>query len=206
MGVTPDEVERDLGSLFPRLYAIAKEAVGTYRSEGYSPRIRKDHSKRSRASLIHDHWVAAASRLQEEFPDLRLELIQHLWVLCVGSRYAIRFKMVDDDKLPAAGHLTGQTIRFRNQLPLDGLEEPPGHNLEIGYQLDSLGQLHRVFLISPSGNQSNEWEYELSDNGAAAVVVSLFPRPAADPGAAQIVPKKPEKFHETEPGDGNSGA
>lgn len=203
MEISFSDVRRDIGDYFPALRNLAAEAVSTYRSK-YPSEIRLQHSKRTRASCVHDHFVAEAARFAEVTQGVSLVLTQKLWVLYFEKGYAVCFKKLDDDALPH-GHLTGQVLKFRNQLPMDCA--PEAIHLYLGYQLNDLGELHKIVLTCPSGNQANRWAEELSDDGiGSSVIVNLFdPLPEEDIGG-RIVPKEPKKDHEAKSGDGEPSA
>lgn len=202
MEIRESDVRNDIGKHFPALYALAVEAVSTYRNK-YSKALHREHSKRSRASCVHDHFVAGAARFAEDTDGVRLVESMHLWVLYFDAGYSIRFKKLDDDKLPSTGQLTQQVIKYRNQQPLDGI--PDSKHLDLGYQLNEAGELHKVYLVCPSGIKANQWDQELEDDGAASVVVNLFDTMPSDDHGGRIVPKKP-KDDKTESGDGDIGA
>jgi hypothetical protein len=198
------DVRRDIGEYFDDLQNLARSAVQTYRAK-YSAEVHVEHSKRSRASCVHDHFVAAAARFAEQHSGVELVPSQSLWMLCFEKGYAVCFKKLDDDKLPR-GHLTGQAVRFRNQLPIDNLPIPEAKKLFLGYQRNDLGELYKVYLTCPSGNTANQWAEELDEDGiGSSVIVNLFdPAPTEDQGG-RIVPKKPKEDDEAESGNGDPG-
>lgn len=195
---------RDLGEYFPELYGLVSEAVAAYNS--YPAAFKKAHSLRSRASLIHDHFVECAAVYAALHEDtFTLVETQRMWVLYFESGYCLRFKKVDDEKM-SSGHLTEQFKNFRSQIDVDGI--PQSTHLELGYQLSALGQLAHLYLVCPSGIQSNAWDIEITPTEAKSVVVDLFPTPKDDGGSVaggKVIPKRRD-VDESESGNGDSGA
>lgn len=194
-------VQTDLAGYLPSLRQGIVEAVAEYESS-YSSALKRIHSKRSVASLIHDHIVAKMAEFAENTSGVHLTSSKKLWVLSFPEGYIVRFKKVGSNKLPS-GHKTQQVKDFRNHRGLDGL--PPSICLELSYQLKITRELHAVYLICPSGTWSNMWDSEILDNGARPVVVSLFGEPT-DLEGATLQPKKRGVKNEAQSGDGDTGA
>lgn len=202
MEIQQEAVHAELAGYLPDLRAGVAEAVASYNET--EPRLRRIHSRRSTASLIHDHIVANMARFAEDRPGVQLRSNQNLWVLSFPEGYLIRFKKVGRKKL-ASGHKTRQVRRFRNHQQLEGL--PSAVSLDLSYELSDDGMLRAVYLICPAGVSSNMWDSELKDDGARSVVVSLFGTPNdMEPQGATLLPKKRGGKDEAEPGDGNTGA
>jgi len=200
MEIQQEDVHTDLAAYLPSLRAGVADAVGKY--NGYDAGLRRVHSKRSTASLIHDHIVDNMARFAESEPEVELHLVSNLWVLSFPQGYLIRFKKVGRAKL-AAGHVTKQVRRFRNHQQLDGL--PKAINLDLSYELDGDGMLRAVYLICPASVTANMWDSELVDDGARPIVVSLFGNPV-EPQGATLLPKRKGGKNEAESGDGDPGA
>ena len=156
--------------------------------------VRKIHSKRSVASLIHDHIVDNMAHLAEDLDRVDLQQVANLWVLTSPQGYLVRFKKVGRTRL-AAGHRTKQVRRFRNHEQLEGL--PKSINLDLSYELDTEGRLKAVDSICPAGVRANMWYSQPQDDGARPVVVSLFGTPS-EPKGATLLPKKRDRKYETE--------
>jgi hypothetical protein len=202
MEIQQDQVHADLEVYLPALREAVATAVGAY-SQQYSSGLRRIHSQRSRASLIHDHIVDNVSMFADQSDGVELIESQKLWLLSFANGYLIRFKKVGRSRI-AAGHRTGQVKRFRNQKQLDGL--PKAINLDLSYELDVVGALLAVYLICPSGSYSNMWDSEIGMEGARPIVVSLFGTPPTDPEGAKLLPKKRDQKDGTQSGDGGSSA
>ena len=201
MEIQQSTVQADLANYLPRLREGIAQAVDEYGSK-YDSALKRIHSKRSVASLIHDHIVAKMSEFAEVTSGVSLTSSKKLWILTFPEGYILRFKKVGTDKMPS-GHKTQQVKNFRNHRGLDGL--PPAVCLELSYQLNATGNLHAVYLICPSGTWSNMWDSEILDDGARPVVVSLFGEPTEHEGAT-LLPKKREVGNEAQSGDGDTGA
>lgn len=202
MEVQQQAVHSDLEMFLPRLRNSIESAVAAYNGD-YSAAQHRLHSKRSTASVIHDHIVHNMAALAETADGVELTWSKNLWMLQFRAGYLIRFKKVGSSKI-AAGHRTRQVKKYRNQQQLENL--PPSVNLDLGYELDKESKLAAVYLICPSGTWSNMWESELLDTGALPVVVSLFGTPPKDPEGAKLLPKKRDKKYETQSGDDDSCA
>lgn len=200
MELQQEAVHADLAEYLPSLRAAVADAVSEYNS--YDAGLRRVHSRRSVASLIHDHIVNNIAQFAEGNPEAALHSVSNLWVLSFSKGYLIRFKKVDEARLPF-GHRTKQVRDFRSHQQLNGL--PRAVNLDLGYDLDSEGMLRSVYLICPASVTTNMWESELRDDGAQSVVVSLFGNPV-EPQGATLLPKKRSVKDEAESGDGDSGA
>lgn len=201
MEISQEVVESDLASYLPDLRCRVARALADYTIE-YAPKLRRVHSKRTKASLVHDHIVEKMAEFAESTPGVVLRNCQNLWVLTFPQGYIVRFKKVGPFKLPS-GHKTRQVRNFRNHVGLEGL--PPAICLDLSYQLDESGDLHGVYLICPSGTSSNMWDSEITDDGARPIVVSLFGE-QIEPQGATLQPRKRDKIRESESGDGNSSA
>lgn len=201
MEIQQQAVHAELDAYLPALRAGVETAVTKYNGM-YDAGLRKVHSKRSTASVIHDHIVDNMAHFAEGSDGIELRLVSNLWILSFPEGYLIRFKKVGRSRL-ASGHRTGQVKRFRNHEQLEGL--PKTVNLDLSYELDDEGMLRAVYLICPAGVSANMWDSELTDDGARPVVVSLFGTPS-EPQGATLLPKKREKKDEIESGDGNSSA
>lgn len=206
MEIEQDVVHAELADHLPQLRRMIDRAVAAYKTE-YSADVRRIHSRRSRASVIHDHIVHNAAEFAENEAAVELRELSHLWLLVFENGYVLRFKKVDSRKLPA-GHKTQQVLKYRSQQQLDGIA--PSINLDLSYQLDLEGNIHAVYLICPAGAYSNMWDSVLTADGTKPVVVSLFGDksniPAAEPQGAKITTKKRGTPNETESGDGNSSS
>lgn len=201
MEIQQEAVQSDLANYLPSLRERVVEAVAAYKAE-YDAAVKRIHSKRSVASLIHDHIVHNMAHFAETTPGASLRNLRNLYILTFPEGYNIRFKKVGSDKL-AAGWKTRQVTNFRTHQDLEGM--PPGICLDLSYQLNVTGDLHAVYLICPSGVWSNMWEAELTDEGARPVVVSLFGEPTELEGAT-LLPKKKDVGNEAQSGDGDTGA
>src|SRR5690606_25598911 len=104
--------------------------------------------------------------------SLRLVETKHLWTLYFECGYSMRFKKVDDEKM-TAGQLTEQVRNFRSQVDVEGI--PVSVHLDLGYQLNELGELAHVYIVCPSGIRSNAWDVEITATEVKSVVVNLFP-------------------------------
>jgi hypothetical protein len=200
MEIQQEDVHTDLAEYLPSLRAGIADAVGKY--NGYDAGLRRVHSKRSTASLIHDHIVENMARFAESAADVELRNVSNLWVLSFPQGYLIRFKKVGAAKL-AAGHPTKQVKKVRNHQQLDGL--PKAINLDLSYELDDDGMLRAVYLICPAGVGSNMWDSELVGDGARPIMVSLFGTPV-EPQGATLLPKRKVWKNEAKSGDGDPGA
>jgi hypothetical protein len=203
MGISEADVRRDLGEHFHALHELVGKAVDTYNS--YPASLKKAHSKRSRASLIHDHFLEhAAAYAERRQESVRLVETKHLWVFYFQTGYAMRFKKVDDEKM-TAGQLTEQVRNFRSQADVVGI--PISTHLDLGYQLTELGQLAHVYIVCPSGIQSNAWDVEITATDVKSVVVNLFPPPKAtdEPVTGGKVIPKTRDTDESESGNDDPG-
>jgi hypothetical protein len=197
--ISQSKVHEDLAEYLPSFRTAVAAAVSGYEA-GYSPRQRTIHTRRSRASLIHDHIVANIAKAAEGWDDVKLVESKMLWLVSIPG-YLIRIKKVGPSKLPS-GHRTRQVRRLRSHKQLDGL--PQAISLDLSYELNQqTGELRKVYLICPSGVYGNMWDSELESSGETTpVVVSLFNAPAStDPSGATLRPKK-GRNDEAEPGDG----
>lgn len=201
MEIQQSTVQSDLAAYLPDLRQHVMRAVDDYK-ERYESSLRVVHSKRSVASLIHDHIISNMAKFAEANPGVEIRSSKNLWILTFPQGYIVRFKKVGSSKLPS-GWKTGQVKGFRNQRGIDGL--PPAICLDLGYQLNSTGDLHAVYLICPAGVWSNMWDSVLTEDGARPVVVSLFGEPT-EPQGATLQPKKKDTGRETQSGDGDIGA
>ncbi len=180
------------------------QAAGDYAK--YTPEQRKIHTPRSKASVIHDHFINHAKLFAEKTERVRFEERANLCMLVFDAGFVIRFKKVGRDLLPA-GHLTRQVLKFRTHQQLD--EIPPSVNLDLSYEEDVLGNLQSVFLICPAGPKSNMWVSELHEEAVETKVVSLFGAAhhnQDEPSGAKITTKRRDKGNETQSGNGDSGA
>ena len=207
MEINQAHVHVALEGYLPALREMVAKAVADYR-EMYNPFLRSVHTGRSKASLVHDHFFHHARAYAEQTPGVRFEEVRKLCMLHFAEGFIIRFKKVDGDLLPS-GHLTQQVVKFRTQQPLEGL--PPSVHLDLGYEEDTLGVLHSVFLICPSGPRSNMWVSELNEEApVTTTVVSLFGgsnTTIEEPAGAIIATKaKQDKSNETQSGNGDPGA
>ena len=202
MEIQQRAVHADLANYLPSLRERVVGAVNIYKAK-YDTALKRIHSKRSVASLIHDHIVHNMAEFAETTPGVSLCNSKNLHILTFPEGYIIRFKKVGNSKLPS-GWKTGQVKDFRNHRGLDGL--PPAVCLDLSYQLDAMGNLHAVYLICPAGVWSNMWDSELREDGARPVVVSLFGEPTEPQGATLLPKKKKDSGRETQSGDGDTGA
>jgi len=198
MEIQQEVVHADLAPYLSALRLGVEKAVTEYHA-GYDAGLRKVHSKRSAASLIHDHIVDNMAKFAEVQIGVELRVASNLWLLSFPEGYLIRFKKVGR-KMLASGHRTRQVRKFRNHQQLDGL--PPAISLDLSYELNDEGKLAAVYLICPAGTEANMWDSELRSDGARPVVVSLFGTPS-EPQGATLLPKKRDKKDETQSGDGN---
>lgn len=205
MGKRESDVRRDLGGHFGNLYKMVRESVDTY-NDSYPASLKKAHSKRSRASLIHDHFFEQAAIFAEPRQDiLRLVESRNLWMLFFQVGYSMRFKKVDEDRI-AGGHITDQLENYRCQFEVEGI--PSSVHLDLSYQLSNDLQLSNVYVICPSGVQTNAWELEITPNDARSVVVDLFPESPTDGSSIEggkITPKE-KSIDESESGNDDSSA
>jgi len=201
MEVQQEVVHSELGPYLSGLRGSVAAAVEAY-EKNYEGAMRRIHSKRSAASIIHDHIVYNMAEFAENREGVELRWLANLWLLSFPEGYLVRFKKVGSAKLPA-GYRTKQVRKYRNHQQLDGL--PKSVNLDLSYQLDSLGKLQAVFLICPSGTSSNMWHSVVNDDGARPVVVSLFGTPT-EPQGATLLPKKRDTKDDSQSSDGDSSA
>lgn len=161
---------KEIGFFMPALREIITGSWNDY-NEDYSPKVRLIHNSTTRASILHDHQVARASRFAVE-NGFELADFDRLKILLIGN-YAIRFKKFDE-LLGSSNHPTKQVKRFRNQvsLSLPGISET--YNLEAGYQLtEDQTEIYKTWLIQPSG-KGYKWSFELMESGVKSVVEDLF--------------------------------
>ena len=113
-------------------------------------------SPRSRASMVHDFMVAQAAT---HLPDAVFHDVQGMKLFLLGN-YAIRFKLLDET-LQSKNHPSKQVELFRSQQQIEGISAV--HNLEAGYQLDSIRQnIADVYLVCPN-EKSIYWDIKLGD-------------------------------------------
>lgn len=112
MEIQQGVVQSDLADYLPRLRERVVGAVDAYRAE-YDAALKRIHSKRSVASLIHDHIVHNMAEFAEATPGVSLHNSKNLYILTFPQGYMVRFKKVGNSKLPS-GWKTGQVRDFRN--------------------------------------------------------------------------------------------
>jgi hypothetical protein len=195
--IQQDEVQAALAADLTQLRGLVLRAADIYQGD-YPAHLRRSH-------LIHDHFVDLAAHYAENRSDVDLVEVNQFWILVYRAGYALSFKKLRRGRR-SSGRLTGQRRRFRGQEALDGL--PRMVNLELGYRTDIQGQVKDIFVVCPSGDDANMWEFRLDESGAVPNVVSLFGKkqPALQPDAGgTTISSKRSKRNETQSGDGNPG-
>ena len=188
MTYTQLQVVRMMTAFFPRLRRCIEGGWEEYRM--YEPELRRRHSRRTRAAIVHDHIVGCIQRVFADVPGVIIHpytsrrpfMIEFLGCLTV------RFKKLDG-KHRSSNIMTGLQRRLLSQLELPRM----GNTMHIvaGYELDKLQQqVDNVFLVCPSPNTRNSplWEIPLNNPLHNAEVMPLFSHvatPQPDP-AEQI--------------------
>jgi len=157
MSTTPDHVKSLLRDDLPLIFKCVRSAWGTYMS--YPVSLRQAHTSRSRASLVHDHFVDFARQMFEPRVGVHCHEINKLFIISFNSGIAIRFKKLDEC-YRSSNIATQQSMDFLAQQNLPGVEAAV--NLQAGYQLNTLEtDLKGVYLTQPESN-ANAWVIELS--------------------------------------------
>lgn len=147
---------------FPLLDEIFKRAMSGY-SE-YPAILRMDHSKRSRASILHDLIVRHAREVFEGVPGVVFRTIRGLFIVEIAGRLFIRFKKLDKRRM-ASSIPTKQSNCYYDQdieqLHLDGI--PPVTALVAGYQLDMFEQNLDSCLVTCPIGKSIHWAIDIQN-------------------------------------------
>ena len=155
--MTPENVKDLLGDDLSLIYRCVKSAWTTYTS--YPLSFRQAHTARSRASLVHDHFVDFARQTFEPRVGVHCHEINKLFIISFNSGVAVRFKKLDGC-YRSSNIATQQSMDFLAQQNLPGVEAAV--NLQAGYQLNALEtDLKGVYLTQPESN-ANAWVIELS--------------------------------------------
>lgn len=175
-----DEALAILGEHLGPFYRFIDGAWDDYGK--YPLDLRIEHSARSRASLVHDHIVARATRYATNATSVRVADVNGLHLFVFEARIAIRFKKLDE-LLRTRNQPTQQVQRFKAQMELPGIEA--SHNLEAGYILsEDQQQISAVHLLCPSGT-GVYWDVLLTEGTQIGIVQDLFERHLMEDGEEQ---------------------
>jgi len=127
----------------------------------YDVTLRLDHSRRSRASIVHDLLRRYASERFEGKPGIFLRMIRGLFLVEVAGKLLVRFKKVDRHG-KAKNIPTGQAnLFYGQQLELPGISSPTG--LVAGYKLDRLEQGIEARLITCPVDSTIKWSFAIDE-------------------------------------------
>ncbi len=138
---------------FPTLQEVFRRTEKHYLD--YPAIVRLDHSKRTRATNIHDLLVRYARELFEGVPNVFLRKIRGLFLVEIAGML-VRFK-----KLSKNGRHHSSSTRQGNlfysqqfeQVPMPGI--PVATSVVAGYQEDSLEQsMSECKMVCPIGSDS----------------------------------------------------
>ena len=167
-----------------------------------APTLRLPLGKRSRASYIYDHIVAAATKRFASIPRVRIADNRGFLELLVGGRYVIRFKKLNRRRLSSNIPTRQQIEWFSVQLELPGMPAD-AVRLIVGYQVNLLGtEIADILVTRPLGGKV-AWAFSISDAGDITNVVP-FPTEVGEPKSARprsTMPKKGEKKDDKDPRD-----
>lgn len=171
--LTEDETHEVMAPYEERLGQVLSRAFARWRS------LPQEHalamSARSRASLIHDYIVDAAT---EEFLGEDHVTVSHkrgTVVLVFAGKVAVRFKKVSGDALRYSVGRTGRQRAIHNQqLALDGTDVRPTW-ATAGWRLDAAGDLAQTALVVNHGDRQ-QYAFDL----AAAEPAALLALPMED--------------------------
>jgi hypothetical protein len=180
------------------IHSLVTSAVAIY--NGTLAEQLLAHTKRTKASSIHDYFFDAAKKFCEGRTDARVHTQNLMRLLVLDERYVFRFKMLDEDDLPR-NQPTVQVRKFRSQMEIEGLGEY--YRLEIGYKLAQIGTLERVLLVCPSSTKANAWASNIVGSEQLPVVVPLFP---TAPEPAEPTVRGKHDIQKPESGDADPGA
>ena len=144
--VTQDQAEALLSQHKERLFDCITSGVADYSK--YPPKLRQEHTPRTRASIRHDHIVGRIKAAFDGVSGVEVIELRGLVLLLVGNILAIRFNKLSEDG-KCHSNATEQTSLFHNQQPLPQQEELPGipahaTHLVGGYALNQLGTISRL--------------------------------------------------------------
>jgi hypothetical protein len=163
MAVTEEQAESDLRPFLPRMARAVRAALAEYVTDYVA--LRHKHSKRTRASVLHDLMV---KQLDKEFPVDPNKPVPDVMVMPRGNlnllvvflgKYKIRIKKFGS-RLRTSNIPTQACLDFERQESFAAI--PDATNLNLGYQpLDDATLLtSRVWLTCPNGSGVH-WYKEL---------------------------------------------
>ncbi|MBL9004709.1 MAG: hypothetical protein JNJ46_10700 [Myxococcales bacterium] len=130
----------------------------------YSAELRKVHSARARASVVHDHIVQTAVRNLEGVPGIRVPLYHsgRPLLIEIDKKLTVRFKKLDNERRPR-NIMTRQQRGLLAQATLPHIEGTM--HLVVGYELDQLQQnIAHISLLCPHPTRlSPLWDLPLDD-------------------------------------------
>lgn len=149
----------------------------------YEPEKKRVHSKRSRASLIHDHVIDRILKGFEEMQGAQLFRRQGRYLLSVNDSYLASIKKLDKS-MRARGIRTGQAVAFIGQLPL--FDMPPGvTHLILGYRLNDLQTgIEGVYIMCPDGDAVS-WHLRIGGPEMLQLPMEVAPSTPKMPGMPQ---------------------
>ena len=145
---------------FPLLDQIFRRAQAGYAE--YPAILRMDHSKRSRASIMHDLIVRYAREVFEGVPGVVFRTIRGLFIVEIAGRLFVRFKKLDKRLMPSSIP-TNQANMFYDQqmeqLHLDGI--PPVTGLVAGYRFDMFEQDIEACIVTCPIGKNIHWSIDI---------------------------------------------
>jgi hypothetical protein len=187
----PEKVMRDLEELLPAFSNALNFAFARYFQE-YPASVRADHDTTTQANCIYDHILARVQALLEGRKGVRFILAQGLTVLVIRTRYAIKFKKLQETGV-SSNVRTEQSNAFDQQGELAGMP-PRAIHLKVGYVPDSSNTLiERMLVVCPNG-QSVAWAQQFGLGEAADQWAEVTKqRPLFQPSEPRIRTKTPAK-------------
>jgi len=158
-------VQRILQPHLGQIYDAIKGAWYTY-GELYD-HSRHVHSLRTRANIVYDHMAFNAREAFVNESDVKIMDINGLFLLNFAGRVLLRFKKLNEDKMPS-NLPTLQTIEWFEQLSLPSM--PEAIRVVAGYELNSLQTDIKAVYVTCTAGPRKKWYFELTAPQMAEVV------------------------------------
>jgi hypothetical protein len=168
---TREQAQAELGDVAPLLEGAIRTALERYPAEHATQ--RRDYSRRSQSSLIHDLMVAETKKQMEGRSGVVCMTTKGTFVVVVRQTYIIKLKKMGSG-LQTSNIRTQALLSFMNQKPmqLTLAAVPAETHLIFGYQPRGTELLSSsVWAICPMGKRVR-WSWTLE---TAAPIVRMAP-------------------------------
>jgi hypothetical protein len=165
--VTKEVAEKKLEPHATKIQGCILMGINEYQTE-YS-KYHYLHSARSRASLVRDHIVEKIKQAFDGNKGVNIIDKRGLFLLSIDG-FVIRFKKLNKN-FKTSNIQTQQTLRFSNQLEIEGLYKPIT-NLNAGYIANEFWSDFECLITCPNGNRL-DWVINIPKKVSTTPIITI---------------------------------